>query len=60
MISVAVHDIVIEPLKDEYEIGEVIKCSAQGHPVPTMAWKPKLSPSPYFGKNSWYFLLIVA
>lgn len=39
-----VRDLVIEPLKESFAVGEEIRCSADGNPAPEITFEPALSP----------------
>ena len=38
-LTAPVHDIRVEPLLNEYAVGDVINCSANGLPEPSVTWQ---------------------
>ena len=39
LVAVPAHDVRVEPLLGEYSVGDVINCSANGSPAPTVSWR---------------------
>ena len=60
-----VRNIKIDPVKKRFSPGEIINCTAEGNPAPTVKWAPMKTARPHFpgaelmvttemvGENSW-------
>ena len=43
-VAAPTQDIRVDPLQDEYSVGDIINCSASGWPVPSIIWRRMSGP----------------
>ena len=57
-VTAPAQDVRVEPLLDEYSVGDVINCSANGWPAPSISWHWEGGPAVAVGANDGRMLTV--